>query len=397
MTFLALWSLRSLWGRWWLRRALPCLLISFLTVLLLLTLLIDLQEEDTRQVLNAINSKKIPSSLKELKFFLIPSSWMLKAYPMLRARQTMMSSTAHNTNDSTSGGDDEGNKWREKVGKIQNTELLAWDHAVSSSDDEEGAGAGDGESSNNVVNKSPLSKSKSAKMRHSSPDSCPIRRDLKHGDDFFLLGPNAWMLLHQKFGSDGVEIGRPCVFHSTEESTLAVSLDLHPNGGSNGPTAGQSQLVPVPPSGRFPYEKLVEDLKGDSQDSSASQQQPQQQLADIKSSDVVSDEEGEPNDLVSDPEFDPVEEFQFALSCISLTSFLLPRDSSQILVLTIPMIWSSVASLRLRHLQARIAFCCCLRRRAPYLCLRKIDRITALSIQLFKTWIVLETQPMESR
>ena len=289
-----------MWGRCYLFRALACLVILFLTVLLLLNLLIGLQEEDTRQVLNAMASKKVPSSLKELTFFLIPAAWMLKAHPMLGARQTMMASTSSNTNDSASGGDDEANKWREKIGIIQNSELLEWDHAVSSSDDEEGAG--NGESNINSVNKSASSNSKSSKKQHSSPDSCPIRRDLKHGVDFFLLGANAWMLLREKFGFDGIEIGRPCVFHSTEESTLAVSLDRHPNVGSNGSTAGQSHLVPVPPAGFFPYETLVADLEGDSQGFSASQQQPQQQQVDIKSTDVVSDEEGEPNDLVSDPQ-----------------------------------------------------------------------------------------------
>ena len=273
----------------------------------LLTDLINLQEEDTRQVLNAMAGKKTPSSLKELKFFLIPSTWMLKAYPMLSARPATMTASGSNSisGGNSQSGDDEGNKWREKVGIIQNSELLAWDHAVSSSDDEEGANNGDSSSNNNS------SKPKfKPKKQQPSPDSnsCPLRRDLKHGEDFFLLGANAWLLAKEKFGSDGIEVGRSCVFHSSEESTLAVALDRHhPNpsqngGGSNrSASAGQSQLVPIPPTGRFPYEKLIADLEGDSQESVLHQQapqQPQQRPPEIKSSDVVSDEEGEPNDLV---------------------------------------------------------------------------------------------------
>ena len=230
---------------------------------------------------------------------------MLKAYPMLNARQTMITSTTNDNKASVNSHDassdlDDGNKWRERIGKIQNAELLVWDHAVSSSDDEEGAG--------NSERSRSCQAGTSPSQQHQRPsaDSCPIRRELKHGDDFFLLGANAWMLLQQKFGSDGIEIGRPCVFHNTEDSTLAVVLDGHANESSNGSAVGARQLVPVPPTGRFPYEKLVADLEGDSEETFDRQQQPQQQhqqQGDVTSSDVVSDEEGEPNDLVSGPSF----------------------------------------------------------------------------------------------
>lgn len=301
-------------------------------------------EEDTRQVLNAMAGERTASLLKELQFFLVSSTWMLKAYPMLNARPNMNGNSINNNNQ-IKGGDDGGggsgndndeeisNKWRETVGIIANSELLSWDHAVSSSSDDEGGGNAQGNNNGNSHGSSngqstPLRKPPSTSSPTASPQkqqppapnsklnnssSSSLRRDLKHGEDYFLLGPNAWLLVKEKFGSDGNEIGRPCVFHSAEDSTLAVALLDSNNGSSDKSSQGhaadqpqqqqpqQQSLVSIPPTGRFPYEKLIADLQGDnSQDTllhpPVAQQQPQQ-----PSTDVISDEEGDPNDLFPDP------------------------------------------------------------------------------------------------
>jgi hypothetical protein len=169
---------------------------------------------------------------------------------------------------------------------------MAWDRAVSSSDEEGGE----------------QGKSKPPKLikhkQQKPPDSCPLRSDLRHGEDYFLVGPNVWLLVKEKFGFDNVELGRPVVSHNSEESTLAVAIDHHPhNGSARKSTTQNKQLIPIPPAGHFPYHILIKDLEGDSEESflpkgRPPQQQPLQQ-AEQKQSDVVSDEDADPNDLVS--------------------------------------------------------------------------------------------------
>lgn len=244
-----------------------------------------------------MSAKKTSSSLSGLTFFLVPSTWLLKAWPMLSAGDSNPPSNGNG------GSVDE--KWRERVGMIQNGELLSWDRAVSSSDEE------GGENGN--------SKPPKLRKQQKPPDACPLRSDLAHGEDYFLLGPSAWLLVKEKFGSDEVELGRPCVFHNTEESLLAVAMDQPQNGSSN--TAASSsqnkQLIPIPPAGYFPYGRLIKDLEGDSESflpqgrgPHAPQQQPLQQASERKQTDVVSDEDADPNDLVS----------PFLRNCASLKS-----------------------------------------------------------------------------
>lgn len=253
------------------------------------------RDEDTRLVLNVMAAKKTPSSLNGLTFYMVPSSWLVKAWPMLSAGS---SSSCPPSNGNGASGDE---KWRERVGIIQNGELLSWDRAVSSSDEE------GGENGN----------SKPTKLRkhQKPPDSCPLRSDLRHGEDYFLVGPSIWFLVKEKFGTDDVELGRPCVFHNAEESTLAVAVDPQPQNGSNTTKSSSQnkQLIPIPPAGHFPYDKLIKDLEGDSQESflpqgrrpHAPQQQPLQQVSEQGQTDVVSDEDADTNDLFPDPSEEP--------------------------------------------------------------------------------------------
>lgn len=213
-------------------------------------------------------AKKTSSALNDLKFYLVPAAWMIKAWPMLSARPSSMDTNVDKADD--------GNKWREKVGIIENAGLLELDHAVSSSSDDE-------------ADKKPKSQ-----LQPPPSDSCQLRNGLKHGEDFFLLGPSAWMLVNQKFGSDGVVLARPCVHHSAAESSIAVAIDKK--------KVASHFLVPIPPSGHFPYATMIAEHEGDSEESFLPQGRQknrgqQFQPARLKS-DVVSDEEGETNDLV---------------------------------------------------------------------------------------------------
>jgi len=242
-----------------------------------------LQEEDTRETLNAMAGQKTPLSLQDLKFYVVPASWMRRAYPMLSVRARLQ---GNNSNDN---GDDD--SWRETIGMITNAELLApEDHAVSSSSDEEdkdGHCNGHGNNNNNGSSSSSLRHQHHNHHHHNlnngkSNKPAKLRPGLEHGRDFFLLGANAWFLVQQKFGSDQVELARPCVLHESQESSLAVALD----GCSSGKRGDEQQLVSIPPTGRFPYETLIQ-----------TDQQQQEEIS--KVGDVVSeDEDGEPNDLV---------------------------------------------------------------------------------------------------
>lgn len=59
--------------------------------------------------------------------------------------------------------------------------------------------------------------------------------------DYVLVGPNLWLLLKEKFGSD-TELRLPVTIHEAAESGLAVR-------------ASGAQLIEVPATARFPYEK----------------------------------------------------------------------------------------------------------------------------------------------
>lgn len=240
------------------------------------------RDDDTRKVLNVMAAKKTASSLNGLTFYMVPSAWLVKAWPMLSA------TPASKPPPNGIGGVDDDDKWRERLGIIQNASLLAWDHAVSSSDEEGGENGS--------------SKSPSAKKQQQPPDGTPLRRDLSHGEDYFLLGPSLWFLVKEKFGTDDVVLGRPCVFHNAEESTLAVAIDQPAESGSS-----KKQLIPIPPAGYFPYNKLIDDLEGDSQESFLPQGGPQQQPLQEgrKRTDVVSDEDGDPNDVFPNPSDEP--------------------------------------------------------------------------------------------
>jgi hypothetical protein len=165
------------------------------------------------------------NALESMKFYIVPSSWFLTAWPVLTAR--------------TPDGVQEG--WREQIGRIQNAELTNVEREVSSSEDEDDS------------NMSPERRKKRFEQLHRriarSRERSSMKPGLMHERDYFFLGSSAWMLVKEKFGFDGYEIARPCV--AKETSLLAIELQPEESE-DNKPT-----LVEIPASGRFAYEKNI--------------------------------------------------------------------------------------------------------------------------------------------
>lgn len=200
-----------------------------------------IQDDDNRNVMNAMSSKT-QSSLEALKFYILPASWFLKAWPVLTAR--------------SSDGIKE--SFREHIGSIQNAELLDnVEHAVSSSDEEDACnhrGGKNNDGNNTRESDADRNKRRFERMHRKmtmSRQQWTMKKGMTHKRDFFFLGPNAWTLVKEKFGFDGHELGRECVF--TENSQNSIAIKLHPGEVED----SKSDLVNIPHSGRFAYEKIV--------------------------------------------------------------------------------------------------------------------------------------------
>jgi hypothetical protein len=173
-------------------------------------------------------ANKTEVSLESLQYFVVPASWFTKAWPLLTTR-------------SPDGIQEE---WRDQVGRIQNAELLDQNaqNAVSSSDEDD-------------TNNSPERQKKRFEKLHlqmaRNRQQSVMRSGLTHMKDYFFLGPSAWMLVEEKFGFDGHELGRSCVFTGTGNNVLAIQLQ------ETEVEENQSRLIPIPASGRFAYEKIV--------------------------------------------------------------------------------------------------------------------------------------------
>jgi hypothetical protein len=216
------------------------------------------------QVMNTQSSKK-QTDLARLKFYVVPAAWMREAWPFLTAQ------TVHNSDN-----------WRQDIGRIECEDLLVWENAVTSNGDAEDGANGNGKTAgiakaqqtrkemmiSELNKKAAVSKSSEKRPQHQQKPT--LRRELKHEQDFFLLGSNAWFLIKEKFGCDQ-EIERECVFDPTSnESPLAVVLHKSESStlvaaNSNALAQPQEQLlehpvvnIPIPPTGRFRYEQYLD-------------------------------------------------------------------------------------------------------------------------------------------
>ncbi|KAL3943828.1 MAG: hypothetical protein SGBAC_002079 [Bacillariaceae sp.] len=176
-------------------------------------------DDDVRNVMNAMSD---PTDVDSLKFYIVPSSWFVKAWRLLGARSE----------------DDIDAKWRDSIGSIHNSELLNIEHEVTSDEEDpaEDQQKKDFEKLHLIMAKN----RKEGKMKNG----------LEHTKDYFFLGASAWLLVKEKFGFDGYELERPCVANAGN-SSLEIQLKLEE---SNGTTP---KLIEIPPSGRFAYEKVM--------------------------------------------------------------------------------------------------------------------------------------------
>ncbi|KAL7566209.1 hypothetical protein ACA910_011279 [Epithemia clementina (nom. ined.)] len=86
--------------------------------------------------------------------------------------------------------------------------------------------------------------------------SISLRKDLIHEQHFYLVGSQAWLLLSQKFGYTHV-CSAVVRVHKTNDSKLAVDL-FSDDSSFSIVSNGQESLIPIPASGRFPYERSLE-------------------------------------------------------------------------------------------------------------------------------------------
>jgi hypothetical protein len=190
--------------------------------------------------MNAMSSQ--PQTVEEsLKFYIVPVSWFLKAFPILTARSPEAIS----------------DNWKEQIGRISNAELMNVVEREVSSDDEEPGAAKDGGVSDVQKKRFELMHRRIVRSRQHST----MKPGLVHKKDYFFLGPSTWMLVKEKFDFDGYELSRTCVETGGSQNTLAIQLREEESEGNI------ASLIDIPASGRFPYEKAV--LKGETSSSAS--------------------------------------------------------------------------------------------------------------------------------
>jgi hypothetical protein len=204
--------------------------------------------------MNAMSSQHQPPE-ESLKFYIVPASWFLKAFPILTARSPEAIS----------------DNWKEQIGRISNAELVmdAVEREVSSDDaddDDEGGEPTSDTANSNADGGVSNSQKKRFELMHRrivrSRQHSTMKSRLVHKKDYFFLGPCTWMLVKEKFDFDGYELSRTCVQTGGAQNTLAIQLREEESEGNI------ASLIEIPASGRFPYEKVV--LKGDSSSNSTS-------------------------------------------------------------------------------------------------------------------------------
>ncbi|KAL3908363.1 MAG: hypothetical protein SGILL_008512, partial [Bacillariaceae sp.] len=230
-------------------------------------------DADTVENMNAM-AALTPEKLNDLKFYAVPSTFFVKAWPILTAKPSgnndgSLQSDSHFPCD-----------WKGYVGSIQNAELVVnADREVSDDENEDHrkpaavlnpTGATIAANTNNFEQakaKIDIAFRKKAPKQQMTPKMKP---GLVFFSDYFFLGHNAWELVKSTFGYDGYEICRcSCKAttppsDATEEGSIAIAL-LPGEGAhvpaipttSAGAESSELETIGIPPTGRFSYEKVL--------------------------------------------------------------------------------------------------------------------------------------------
>ena len=254
------------------------------------------QDADVLSVMS-IQSSRNQEALQQLQYYMVPTTWFRRAWPLL------------------SGQVADSHEERERVGEIPCRDLLSFG-TLNSSSNKSNNNNNDGSNNNNNNNNNSSSSSspnkniiqadddddnddgdwqhvqwqeiqssqqvqrdsfgskKQQKLRrqeefakhHPSPNNrnnnkndlsvSPLRHDLQHETDFYLLGPNAWLLIQSKFGND-FEIARSCTFVQQDAGTSLAVIIVVLDQQKQRQQQQQQVVVPIPPTGRFCYESVV--------------------------------------------------------------------------------------------------------------------------------------------
>lgn len=160
--------------------------------------------------------------LESMKYYVVSAPWLRKAWRSVLKPPARISQI-----------------WLENVGIIDNSNLIELLSPLNDS-------------------KSPQHQQFAGDYGNGGTNGYQLRKDLQHEQDFYLIGSQAYLLLSQKFGVSH-DISAIVRMHTTNESKFVVDIYNHSNIriASNGLNA----LIPIPASGRFPYETSLDNFE----------------------------------------------------------------------------------------------------------------------------------------
>ncbi|KAG7346450.1 ubiquitin carboxyl-terminal hydrolase [Nitzschia inconspicua] len=226
-------------------------------------------DEDTRNVMNAM-SNPTPENLHMLKFYAVPASWLLKVWPILSARLDTVSNIRVK---------------KDQVGRILNAALVVntEEKNISAEADDTKPSAVipshvtmNGNSNNSKFDEAKANMERFHRRRMIQKETTTqMKPGLQHANDYFFVGAHVWELIKMKFGYDGYELCRTSCKATTaasgsEEEQGVIAIALLPGEGMHAVAAEEhcpskdkedSESVVIPPTGRFPYEKILPTLK----------------------------------------------------------------------------------------------------------------------------------------
>jgi hypothetical protein len=220
--------------------------------------------------MNVMNvmSNPTPANLEGLKFYAVPASWFIKAWPILTAK-------LGNDNSLQMAGNIP-RDWKQYVGRILNAELVVnAEREVSDDDDDLDRKPTAVPTMNGHANTTNFDQVKAQISQLHRRQQQKLTPRMKPGlvccSDYFFLGPSVWGILREKFGYDGYEICRSCCKATTshsyaaEEGTIAIALlpgegafatsTYHDNGSTT--ASADVETIGIPPTGRFALEKIL--------------------------------------------------------------------------------------------------------------------------------------------